>query len=104
MILRGDRNQCRACGCYFNSTAAFDKHRVGSYSKDRRCLSPIEMADKGFRTNRRGFLVFGANPMWKTPAAIRDVAAGAAERGSRSVSDLGQQFSNGLTNGSRGVR
>lgn len=65
MKLSGDRCQCRSCGRYFNSTSAFDKHRVGAYSGDRRCLTDIEMSGRGFRTNKRGFLVFGTNPgLW----------------------------------------
>jgi hypothetical protein len=65
MKLSGDRCKCVSCGLYFNSTAAFDKHRSGAYATDRRCLTVTEMADKGFRTNKRGFFVFGKNPgLW----------------------------------------
>jgi hypothetical protein len=37
----------------FNSTAAFDKHRVGPFTA-RRCLSDDEMLAKGMGPNRYG--------------------------------------------------
>jgi hypothetical protein len=57
--LLGDRNQCPTCKLYFNSTAAFDKHRTGKFSKylDRRCLSQDEMKAKGMTQNAAGFWV-----------------------------------------------
>ena len=70
MILRGDRNQCPACGEYFNSTFAFDKHRTGvfgaikrkggplvSTSADRRCLGAREMLESGMSRNSAGFWI-----------------------------------------------
>lgn len=46
--LRGDHCQCRRCGEYFNSTAAFDKHRTGTYSPlARRCRTTAEMRERG---------------------------------------------------------
>lgn len=62
MKLRGDRNRCTGCGLYFNSTAAFDKHRVGPYSKDRRCLTTTEMLEKGMAQNTQGFWVGSRRP------------------------------------------
>lgn len=53
--LRGDRNQCAACGNYFNSTAAFDKHRVGEFGKDRGCMGWFEMAHVGMHYGADGF-------------------------------------------------
>ncbi len=53
--LRGDRNQCAACGNYFNSTAAFDKHRVGEFGKDRGCMGWFEMAHVGRHYGADGF-------------------------------------------------
>ncbi len=47
MILRGDKCQCRACGKYFRSTHAFDKHRTGDYETGRRCRTTQEMEAKG---------------------------------------------------------
>jgi len=68
--LRGDRNQCAACGNYFNSTAAFDKHRVGEFGKDRGCMGWFEMAHIGMH--------YGADGFWrgsKMPAALLDKVA-----------------------------
>jgi hypothetical protein len=56
--LSGDRNQCPACGEYFNSTAAFEKHRAGDYGLGlRRCLPIDEMRGAGMATNAQGFWV-----------------------------------------------
>lgn len=55
--LTGDRNQCRACRKYFNSTKAFDKHRTGRYGIDRRCLDDSEMQSKGMSKNTLGFWI-----------------------------------------------
>jgi hypothetical protein len=60
--LSGDRNQCRGCGEYFNSSFAFDKHRTGEHGKDRRCLTLDEMADKGMSKNAAGFWISSAMP------------------------------------------
>lgn len=57
MRLTGDRNQCQGCKEYFNSTAAFDKHRDGRHGVDRRCLSADEMNAKGMAKNSAGFWV-----------------------------------------------
>lgn len=68
--LRGDRNQCAACGEYFNSASAFDKHRVGEFGKDRGCMSWFEMAHVGMHLGSDGF--------WrgsKMPAALLDQVA-----------------------------
>lgn len=56
--LRGDRNQCRGCGEYFNSTAAFDKHRTGNFhERTRRCMTKDEMVAKGMAQRADGFWV-----------------------------------------------
>ena len=61
--LSGDRNQCACCGLLFNSSAAFDKHRSGTYGTGsglpavRRCLSQPEMVDIGMALNQAGFWV-----------------------------------------------
>lgn len=57
MQLRGDRNQCQGCKSYFNSTTAFEKHRVGEFGVDRRCLSADEMQAKGMKVNADGFWI-----------------------------------------------
>jgi len=52
---RGDVNQCPTCFTVFNSTHAFDKHRVGTHTPNtRRCLSDEEMSALGMRPNRYG--------------------------------------------------
>ena len=65
MKLSGDRNQCRMCGEAFNSTTAFDKHRVGEFGVDRRCRTAVEMREIGMvlrdngarQGSRQGFWV-----------------------------------------------
>lgn len=55
--LHGDRKFCGACGKYFNSTFAFDKHRTGDFGADRRCMTESEMRAKGMDTNASGFWI-----------------------------------------------
>jgi len=62
--LSGDRNQCQECKEYFNSTAAFDKHRTGSFGVDRRCKTPEEMYNAGMAHNQHGFWITAVNPMY----------------------------------------
>jgi hypothetical protein len=58
LTLRGDHGQCAACREYFNSTHAFDKHRVGRYTPmERRCLNPDEMRAKGMSLSSAGFWI-----------------------------------------------
>ncbi|MFZ9960516.1 MAG: hypothetical protein ACO3GP_08995 [Candidatus Limnocylindrus sp.] len=68
MKLTGDRNQCRGCSVAFNSTRSFDRHRVGQFGVDRRCLTPTEMLQRGMSRNSRGFWVGkrmpGGFPTW----------------------------------------
>jgi hypothetical protein len=66
--LSGDRNQCRGCGEYFNSSFAFDKHRTGQLGKDRRCLAADEMIVKGMSKNASGFWISAAMPDSALPA------------------------------------
>ncbi len=55
MKLTGNRCQCAACGEYFNSVSAFDKHRRG---KERRfCWSVQQMQSAGMGKNRAGYWV-----------------------------------------------
>lgn len=51
------RCQCMACGEYFNRVSTFDKHRVGEYGADRRCMTSEEMQAKGWHINAAGFWV-----------------------------------------------
>jgi len=53
--LTGNRCQCPTCGDYFTSTRAFDRHRIGQFGNDRRCLTADEMDAAGFERNARGF-------------------------------------------------
>lgn len=53
-VLRGDRCRCTACGEYFRSTYAFDRHRQGPYT-DRRCLAVAAMSEAGFKQDSRGY-------------------------------------------------
>jgi hypothetical protein len=64
MILRGDRNQCPTCNEYFNSSAAFEKHRTGEFGNPhdpRRCLKVTEMMTKGMAKNADGYWVTSLN-------------------------------------------
>lgn len=62
--VHGDRNQCAGCSKLFNSTAAFDKHRIGDFGKDRRCATSTEMLDKGMVVASSGYWVTALNPMF----------------------------------------
>jgi hypothetical protein len=71
--LHGDRNQCAGCGEYFNSSAAFEKHRTGAYGSttgdgiylpsSRRCRSIAEMEAAGMAKNSNGWWITAPNPM-----------------------------------------
>lgn len=63
MKLTGDRNQCQGCKLYFNSTAAFDKHRTGKHGVDRRCMTQDEMRAAGMDQRADGFWIGSHNPM-----------------------------------------
>ena len=57
--------QCTACDDLFNSTTAFDGHRVGAFETlisgcQRRCLTPVEMKAKGWLRNAAGFWITGS--------------------------------------------
>lgn len=60
--LTGARCKCSACGEYFNSASVFDKHRVGSYERGRRCLSASEMLARSWIRNAAGFWIRGHRP------------------------------------------
>lgn len=62
MRLTGDRCRCATCLEYFNSSAAFDKHRIGRFDPpERRCRSVEEMAAAGMVRNARGYWVTHKN-------------------------------------------
>ena len=67
MKLTGSRNQCGGCREYFNSNGTFEQHRVGEHGKDRRCLTPQEMTDKGWLKNDDGFWIRekSSNNFWE---------------------------------------
>lgn len=62
--LTGQHNECPTCLELFNSNAAFDKHRTGTYGVDRRCLTVEEMTERGMCKNAGGWWVTAANPMF----------------------------------------
>jgi len=53
--LTGRRCQCCGCGEYFNGERGFDRHRVGVYGVNRRCLNVPEMLALGWFCNSAGF-------------------------------------------------
>jgi hypothetical protein len=91
-------NLCAACGQDFHSVSAFDEHRVGKYPQSgpagytdrvaeeliqatelwrsepvfgRRCLSPVEMEQRGMQRDRSGRwrLPVRGTPPWKVDVA-----------------------------------
>jgi len=61
--LTGNRCLCRACGQYFNSPSAFDRHLSGPAAA-RVCLNP---ADAGMVRNGAGFWVTERMPLRGEP-------------------------------------
>ena len=59
MVLGSSRNQCGSCRQYFNSIAAFERHRTGKYGVNRRCLNDNEMLAKKMEKNKAGFWTTG---------------------------------------------
>jgi hypothetical protein len=55
--LTGDHNQCQSCKRYFNSTSAFDKHRIGEFGVDRRCMTDSEMTSRQMCIDARGWWI-----------------------------------------------
>jgi hypothetical protein len=81
--LTGSRCLCRACGERFNSTAAFDRHRVDAVSGFRRCLISEEMTRRGMTRNAAGFWItkerskHRVKPMpSRIPAALHETPVG----------------------------
>lgn len=68
MKLTGQRNECPSCELFFNSNAAFDKHRTGDHGKDRRCMTVDEMLAKGMAQNATGWWVTALNPQFSEAA------------------------------------
>lgn len=72
MKLVGQRCQCAGCGQGFNRVSTFDKHRTGDFvsasgPNTRRCLTPDEMAAKGWTLNAAGFWIT-AGGGWRAAA------------------------------------
>ena len=65
MKLSGDRCQCIGCGEYFNSTYAFDMHRIGDHKVKRECMTPDMMLEKAMTTNEAGYWISKAMPRVK---------------------------------------
>jgi hypothetical protein len=92
--LTGSRCLCRACGERFNSTAAFDRHRVDVFSGSRRCLTSEEITRRGMTRNAAGFWItkerykHRVKPVpSRIPAALREtpvVTKGAGRESQRS--------------------
>lgn len=65
--MSSDRCQCSprtgGCGEVFNSTTAFDMHRVGRHGVDRRCLRVPEMLSAGMDRNAGGYWVTRLMPV-----------------------------------------
>lgn len=58
MKLTGDRCKCPSCGQYFNSTYAFDMHRIGTFQPMRRvCLTVDQMLEEGMAQNAQWFWI-----------------------------------------------
>jgi hypothetical protein len=74
--LRGLRNQCPACGEFFNSGTAFELHRITDATGARRCETPAEMVDKGMAINADGFWVSKVDqrPAGTVPVSVEDAA------------------------------
>lgn len=66
LALRGNQCLCRACGEYFKSVFAFEKHRTGTFRPlARRCLSEDEMRNKGML--KRGEFWISSDRLWPHP-------------------------------------
>jgi hypothetical protein len=48
-----------SCHGFFNSDSAFDKHRIGDFGVDRRCMTEQEMLQAGMVLNKDGFWTTG---------------------------------------------
>jgi hypothetical protein len=63
--LKGAADRCQRPSCreYFNSTKAFDSHRVGQFGVGRRCLASAEMTVKGMAQSAGGFWLTQKMPL-----------------------------------------
>lgn len=70
--LRGDHCRCVACNEYFNSTKAFDKHRIG------RCMTVGEMLQCKMVKNSGGWWLSSSRDVKTIPRANTTAITGAA--------------------------
>jgi hypothetical protein len=70
------KNLCSGCGMNYATMESFEKHRVGEFGKDRRCLTSAEMEAKGWEYSEPlvTFTVEGvssqkATPTWACPVS-----------------------------------
>jgi hypothetical protein len=71
--LSGDRCFCRTCGEYFNSSAAFDKHRIGTLDPKashygRRCRTVEQMQAAGMELSKAGWWLRDARWAYESSA------------------------------------
>lgn len=70
--LVGQQNQCRGCQRFFAKNRTFERHRIGSFGKDRRCMDDEQMT---------AAFNLGADGFWRgKPKEGSGVAWGAANR------------------------
>jgi len=69
----GNRCECTACGEYFSSIQAFDRHRVGQHGIDRRCLTVSDLTASGWSKHTRGHWVLPG--LGRVPADIEGPSA-----------------------------
>ncbi|KAI3593899.1 hypothetical protein D9X30_1074 [Cupriavidus sp. U2] len=82
--LTGDRNQCPTCGEYFNSMSAFDKHRIGEFGTDRRCMTETEMNSAGMVKNAEDF--------WLTRARTQQSVSSLTRKAKQPRSEVGRYY------------
>ena len=68
--------ECRGCGKRFGRVSTFDSHMVGVGSR-RRCLSVMEMQERGFKLNPRMQWTAGGGYWASSPAAVISAEQGA---------------------------
>lgn len=67
-------NHCSACGLHFHSVAAFDAHRIGSFSDPddpRRCAHPWDLLDKEGKERYVTLTEDGLCAIYEPPQTIR---------------------------------
>lgn len=99
MKLTGQRCQCPDCREYFNSVAAFDRHRDGSHKKQtRHCVDPAKL---GMSRNAAGFWITAPKPV--RPAYITGPVAFTSPQGRTISPGQGSGQGRGETGGKVGV-